>query len=99
LLPSFQKNLGVYSFAPCFFRRSIISSFSAIRAEARRYAFTPPFTVVWSKVNGPLDNITICVRVVVSSDNNNQESLKTLLNYNQEDVVNLKVLRKKLGVE
>ena len=32
-------------------------------------------------------------------NNNNQESLKTLLDYNQEDVVNLKVLRKKLGVE
>jgi len=32
-------------------------------------------------------------------NNSSQESLKTLLDYNQEDVVNLKVLRKKLGVE
>ena len=32
-------------------------------------------------------------------NNNNQESLETLLDYNREDVVNLKVLRKELGVK
>ncbi len=31
-------------------------------------------------------------------NNNNEQALKTLLRYNKEDVVNLKVLRKKLGV-
>jgi len=32
-------------------------------------------------------------------NNNNQESLQTLLAYNEEDVVNLRVLRRKLAVE
>jgi len=32
-------------------------------------------------------------------NNNNQESLKILLDYNREDVVNLRVLRKMLGVK
>ncbi|MBN2182094.1 MAG: ribonuclease H-like domain-containing protein [Sedimentisphaerales bacterium] len=32
-------------------------------------------------------------------NNSNQESLKTLLAYNQEDVVNLRVLRRKLGIK
>lgn len=31
-------------------------------------------------------------------NNNNKKSLKTLLEYNKEDVVNLRVLRRKLGV-
>lgn len=31
-------------------------------------------------------------------NNNNQESLKTLLDYNREDVVNVRVLRRKLGI-
>ncbi len=32
-------------------------------------------------------------------NNNNQESLQTLLAYNEEDVVNLRVLRRKLGIK
>ena len=32
-------------------------------------------------------------------NNNNKDALKTLLEYNKEDVVNLKVLRKKLSVK
>ena len=32
-------------------------------------------------------------------DNNNTQALQTLLAYNQEDVVNLRVLRRKLGVK
>lgn len=31
-------------------------------------------------------------------DNNNHEALKTLLDYNTEDVVNLQVLRRRLGI-
>ena len=32
-------------------------------------------------------------------NNNNQQALRTLLDYNREDVVNLRVLRRKLGVK
>ena len=32
-------------------------------------------------------------------NNNDQEALRTLLDYNREDVVNLRLLRQKLGVK
>ncbi len=31
--------------------------------------------------------------------NNNKEALQTLLAYNEEDIVNLRVLRRKLGIK